>query len=289
MLFVPLARIYNQIGCWSSNFLSKKINFEKKTNLLLTVITFFCLVPFLFTTVLPAKAKISQQTVTLLPFRLKAQDFPLWSRRFVAIVQTKGLEKSLLGTEKRPNEPAPLANGTSKDGNDKKWTTRCWRMYLRRKFRHQREEDNVWCHLWLTLDATNLKEMKHACVRDDGIGDGAKAWKLLQEGFQSLETLTVFTLVTELAQLQLEDSNDLDRFLFRGQDLLIKLQEARKAVSETLFNVLVLNGLQTSYESFVIQESFSNATVFTLMRKRQHRNSMRAQHRETRDKVVLWH
>ena len=149
--------------------------------------------------------------------------------------------------------------------------------------------NNVWCHLWLLLDATTLMEMRHECVRDDGIGDGAKAWKLLQERFQSLETLTTWALVTELAQLQLEDSNDLDRFLIRGHELLIMQQEARTAVSETLFNVLVLNGLQTRYENFVIQESFSTATIFTLVRKKQHRTSMRAQHRETRDKVVLWH
>ena len=29
----------------------------------------------------------------------------------MAMMQTKGLYKSLLGTEEQPNEPAPLANG----------------------------------------------------------------------------------------------------------------------------------------------------------------------------------
>ena len=33
----------------------------------------------------------------------------------MAMMQTKGLYKSLLGTEEQPNEPAPLANGTSND------------------------------------------------------------------------------------------------------------------------------------------------------------------------------
>ena len=31
------------------------------------------------------------------------------------MMQTKGLYKSLLGTEEQPNEPATLANGASKD------------------------------------------------------------------------------------------------------------------------------------------------------------------------------
>ena len=47
------------------------------------------------------------------------------------------------------------------------------------------KRNNEWCHLALTLDATTLMLMTHDCVGDDGIGDGAKAWKLLQERFQS--------------------------------------------------------------------------------------------------------
>ena len=110
--------------------------------------------------------------------------------------------------------------------------------------------------------------MRHDSVGDDGIGDGAKAWKLLQERFQSLETPTVVTSVTQLARLQLEDSEDLDNFFIGGQELLTRLQEAGEAVSETLFNALVLNYLPMRYESFVIQESFNLATNFIELRKR---------------------
>ena len=128
----------------------------------------------------------------------------------------------------------------------------------------------MWCHLPVTLDATTLmlKRYDYDCVRDDGIGDGAKAWKILQERFQSVETPTVVTLAAQLARLQLEDSEDLDSFFIRGQELLTRLKKAREAVSETLFNALVLNGLQMRYESFVIQESFNPATNFTELRKR---------------------
>ena len=52
------------------------------------------------------------------------------------------------------------------------------------------------------------------------------------------------------------------------EELLTRLQEAGEAVSETLFNALVLNGLPMRYESFVIQESFNPATNFTELRKR---------------------
>ena len=76
------------------------------------------------------------------------------------------------------------------------------------------------------------------------------------------------TLVAQLARLQLEDAEDLDSSFIRGQELLTRLQEAWEAVSETLFNALVLNGLPVKYESFFIQESINPATNFTELRKR---------------------
>ena len=175
---------------------------------------------------------MDQQTVKLLTYTGKAQDFPIWSTRFVAMMQTKGLYKSLLGTEEQPNEPAPLANGAT---NDEKKNHKVLKDAYEKEVADIKEKrNNVWCHLALTLDATTLMLMRHDCVGDDGIGDGAKAWNFLQERFQSVETLTVVTLVAQLARLQLEDSEDLDSFFIRGQELLIRLQEAGEAVSETL-------------------------------------------------------
>ena len=76
------------------------------------------------------------------------------------------------------------------------------------------------------------------------------------------------TLVAQLARLQLEDSEDLDSFFIREEEVLTRLQEAVEAVSATLFNALVLNGLLMRYESFVIKENFNKATIITELRKR---------------------
>ena len=264
--FIPLAKTLNPIGYGPSNFPSRKTNFQNKTNLLLTVIIFFRLVPFLFTTFLPAQTTIDQQTVKLLTYTGKTQDFPIWSTRVVAMMQTKGLYKSLLGKEEQPNEPASLANGASKD--EKKNHKVLKDAYEKEVADIKEKRNNVWCHLGLTLDATTLMLMRHDFVGDDGIGDGAKAWKLLLERFQSVETPTVVTLVAQVARLQLEDAEDLDSFFIRGQELLTGLQEAGEAVSEALFNALVLNGLPMRYESFVIQDNFNPAANFTELRKR---------------------
>ena len=175
---------------------------------------------------------MDQQTVKLLTYTGKAQDFPIWSTRFVAMMQTKGLYKSLLGTKEQPNESAPVANGATNDETKNHKVLKD--AYEKEVADIKEKRNNVWCHLALTLDATTLMLMRHDCLGDDGIGDGAKAWKLLQERFQSVETPTVVTLVAQLARLQLEDSEDLDSFFIRGQELLTRLQEAGEAVSETL-------------------------------------------------------
>ena len=109
----------------------------------------------------------------------KGRGLPIWSTRFVAMMQTKGLYKSLLGSEEQPNEPAPRANGAS---NDEKKNHKLLKDAYEKEVADIKEKrNNVWCHLALTLDAKTLMLMRHDCVGDDGIGNGAKALKLLQE------------------------------------------------------------------------------------------------------------
>ena len=82
---------------------------------MLTVIALYYLIPFLFATVLPARTTKEQKKVEVLTYTKKAQDFPIWGARFDSLMQTKGLYKSLLGTEEQPNEPAAITNGASND------------------------------------------------------------------------------------------------------------------------------------------------------------------------------
>ena len=54
--------------------------------------------------------------------------------------------------------------------------------------------------------------MRYDGVEDDGIGDEAKAWNFFQERFQDVQTTVVVTLVAQLAQLELKNSENLDSF-----------------------------------------------------------------------------
>ena len=102
------------------------------------------------------------------------------------MMQAKGLYKSLLRTKEPHNEPAPLANMAS---NDEKKNNKVLKDALAKEVVDIKEKrNNVLCLLALTLGATTLMLMRHDCVGDDGMGDGAKTWKLLQEKFQSVDT-----------------------------------------------------------------------------------------------------
>ena len=187
----------------------------------------------------------------------------------------------------QPNEPAPFAVGAS---NDEKTNHKVLKDAYEKEVADINEKwINVSCHLALTLDATTLILIRKDCAEDDGIGDGVKAWKILQERFLCVETPTVVTLVAQLARLRLQDSEDLDSFFIRGQELLTSLQELGEAVTETLFNALILKGQPMRYENFVIQECFNPSMNFTELKKRlrNFHESAAQRHKEQSDSVAL--
>ena len=74
-----------------------------------------------------------------------------------------------------------------------------------------------------------------------GYGDGTKAWKLLRDMFCSVERPTVVILVGQLAKLRLGSEEDLDGYFCRSQELMTRLSEAGEAITDILFNDLVIN------------------------------------------------
>ena len=52
-------------------------------------------------------------------------------------------------------------------------------------------ESTLWCYLAMVLDSMSLILIRHDCVDQKGLGDGHRAWGLLQERLSSNETVTV--------------------------------------------------------------------------------------------------
>ena len=209
---------------------------------------------------------MDSQTIKWLVFNGKAENYPAWSTKFTAYMQMKGLYKALLGKEIIPEEIAPLAEDAT---NEQKTA---WDAKVRERNKQieeiQERNNTVWCHIALALDNNSLLYIRHDCLSSDGVGDGAKAWRRLQQRYSNVEKPTVVSLVRQISRLQLDENEKLSEYFIRAQELMSRLTEAGENISETLFNALVINGLPEKYEHFIVQESFNPAANFTELRTR---------------------
>ena len=103
-------------------------------------------------------------------------------------------------------------------------------------------ENRIWCYLTMTIEAISLMLIRLDYVNNMGLGDGQKTWLLL-----------VMILMRQLAKLQLRENKTIHRYFIRAQELVIRLHYAGDEFFETLFNAMVLNGLQQRYEQFLVQ------------------------------------
>ena len=92
---------------------------------------------------------MDSNTVKWLCFTGTAEDYPAWSTKFTAFMQTKGLYKSLLGKEIIPDEIADLPE----DSSEEQRAQREAKIQERNKEIEDIKELNnsVWCHIALAL------------------------------------------------------------------------------------------------------------------------------------------
>ena len=195
-----------------------------------------------------------------------AEDYPTWSTRFSAFAQTKGLYDTLTDKVQIPPRPTPLPDEPSPEQRAEHDRLTAARDTAIRD--NEKNKNQIWCYLAMTLDANSLMLVRHDCVNDSGLGNGQKAWSLLQQRFRSEETTTIISLVRQLAKLQLREDEALHQYFIRAQELFTRLHHAGEELSETLFNAMVLNGLPERYEHFTVQESFNPAESFVELRTR---------------------
>ena len=128
-----------------------------------------------------------------------SDEYPILSTRFQAFSQTKGLFETLTGIDVPPNPPLLLPDGASDEqraAHDAA-TEACMKAVAD----IQKRQNTLLCYLAMLLDSTSLMLISHDCVDHKGLGDGRKAWVLLQLRFRSDETVTVVSVMRQLARL----------------------------------------------------------------------------------------
>ena len=172
-------------------------------------------------------------------------------------MQTKGLYKALLGKEIVPEEIAPLAHDAS---NEQRAEQEAKVQQRNKQIEEINERNNtVWCHIALALDNNSVLYIRHDCLSSDGVGDGAKAWRLLQQRYSKVEKPTVVSLVRQISRLQLDENEKLSEYFIRVQELMSRFTEAGEKISEALFNALVVNGLQ--YQRNMNTSSYKKVSI----------------------------
>ena len=127
-------------------------------------------------------------------FSGKSEDFPAWSTRFIAFMQTKSLYKTLIGKEDTITRPENLPENHSDeqraagDAQQREYTINVEEKENRNNF--------VWCYSALTLHSTTLMRIRHDCVSADGMGDGEAAWQCVSHQFRNNEAPTVVSIVS---------------------------------------------------------------------------------------------
>ena len=194
-------------------------------------------------------------------FSGRKQDWPVWSERFGARMRKAKLYTVLLGNIRLnaiPERPGDDAEELAKQEYDTAVAA-----YNNDVQRILDMQDAIYCELVMYLDAESLMFIKYDCKREDGTGDGTKAWKMLNDRFQSKEKPAVMALTQQISNLRLEQNEHMSEYLLRSQGLLMKLRDAGETMSDSLVNSFVLQGLPSSYESFVTMETFnpSSSTI----------------------------
>ena len=193
-----------------------------------------------------------------------SDEYPTWSTRFQAFSQTKCLFETLTGDDVPANPPLRLLDGASDEQHAAH--DAATEAHTKAVADIQKCHNTLWCYLAMVLDPTSLMSIRHDCLDHKGLGDGRKTWVLLQPRFRRDETVTVVSVVRQLARLELKEDRALENHFIRAQEMFTRIEQAGEHLSEPLLNGMVLNGLPEGNELFVMQESFNLAGSFVELR-----------------------
>ena len=145
----------------------------------------------------------SSNNLKWLCFSGLTEDYPIWCTRFQAFAKTKGLFDTLTGDDRPPAQPARLGNDASDESRAAHDAAQ--EAHRRAVDDIEKRKNTLRCYLAMVLGSTSLMLIRHDCVDRKGLCDGHKAWGLLQERFRSNETVTVVSVMRQLARLTLKE------------------------------------------------------------------------------------
>lgn len=86
----------------------------------------------------------------------------------------------------------------------------------------------------------------------DAAHDGRKAFQILRQHYASTEKPRVLTLYEQLTTVTMTEAEDITDYLIRAENYAAGLRSADENISDNLVIAMIMKGLPTSYQPFVV-------------------------------------
>ena len=163
-----------------------------------------------------------------LQFGGEEDKFEAWETRFLGYMELNDLKK-VLDMTAAPTEAADIAKNAK-----------------------------AYAQLIMVLDDTSL-----GLVMRDAKGDGRKAMSILREHYAGKGNARVVTLYTELTKLEKLPSDSMTDYILRAEKYATAIKSAGFVVPDPLLIAMVMKGLPSSYQPFVVVNTQSEITDFS--------------------------
>ena len=144
----------------------------------------------------------------------KEKEYVIWETRFLEYMVIKNLQDTILPST---TDPDPGKN------------------------------EKAYAELVLVLDVTSL-----SIIMNDAKNDGRGALKLLKAHYRGSGKPRILTLYSNLCNLKYDGEEDLTVYISRAERLASNLKAAHETISDSLLVAMVMKGLPSTFDSFIV-------------------------------------
>ena len=178
-------------------------------------------------------------TIRVIPFCGKADEWPIWSEKFLAKAKRYGFKDLLLGKLSIPTCDEEF-DETSEIG--------------KKKSRAIELNEIAYTELILSIDVktssgkTAFNMVKGCKTKDHPDGNAASAWERLKNKYEPVSAPTLVKLEKQFRELSLKKGQDPETWITELEDLCVRLEAMQSSISENQFMIHILNNLTSDYE-----------------------------------------
>jgi hypothetical protein len=177
--------------------------------------------------------------IRVIPFCDKVEEWPIWSKRFLAKAKCCGFKDLLLGKLSIPKVDEEI-DETSYIGKKKPIIIEL------------NEISYIELILLIDVKASSGKvvfDIIRGCrTKDYPDGNGAIAWERLKNKYEPVSAPSMVKLEKQFRELSLKKGQDPEVWITELEDLCFKLENMGSCITENQFMIHILNNLTSDYE-----------------------------------------